>query len=92
MSSARSSIGLQHGAAGCGSLQSQQHVSGLLSRPFGRSARRAPPSSQCQQPTTRTVLRVEAIAAPDKAAGSVDATFRAWDGTPMVPKRTDLKK
>ena len=91
MSSSRSSIGLQHGAAGSSNL-SQQHVSGLLSRPFGRSARRTSSSSQCQKPTTRTVLRVEALAAPDKASGSVDATFRAWDGKPMVPKRTDLKK
>jgi carbamoyl-phosphate synthase large subunit len=42
----------------------------------------------------RTVVRVEAVAAPEKTTTDASTDFRAWDSpsAKQVPKRSDLKK
>ncbi len=93
MSTARSTVALQQQAAGLLQPQQQQCSQALLGRPFGRAARRAG-SSRNHQSTARTVLKVEAIAAPEQAAAGAPSEFRAWDSpsAKQVAKRTDLQK
>lgn len=79
MSSARSTALPALGAAAC-----TQHKCSGLARPL-RAPRRSLPAG-------RTVLRIEAVAAPEQAAAGSE--FRAWTSPSVrqVAKRTDLKK
>lgn len=81
MQSASATCALQ----GAGALGGQR--SAALPLPAGRPGRRAPVRRSGQ----RTLLRVEAVAAPEKAAAG---EFRAWDSpsAKQVAKRDDLKK
>lgn len=79
MTSARSTALPPQGAAAC-----KQQLCSALARPL-RAPRRSLPSG-------RTVLRIEAVAAPEQAAAGTE--FRAWTSPSVrqVAKRTDLKK
>ena len=80
MQSASATCALQGAGALCGQRAA-------LPLPAGRPGRRAPVRRSGQ----RTLLRVEAVAAPEKAAAG---EFRAWDSpsAKQVAKRDDLKK
>ena len=89
MASSHSTAALQGSLQGLQVLGSKALLPGRLSR----LARRGGPS-QARDSCARTVLRVEAIAAPEKPGTAVDSEFRAWTSpsAKTVAKRTDLKK